>query len=135
MTLEIQAAVVHSGQWAARLTGTQPAGWSYASAVKVPLQPGTIYAVRGWLRADALEPAGVAPGFKCAIFNGREWLTNFFTPTYDVSKLGTWQKLETTFTVPAGATTGQLALEKRTTQSVAATLYVDDVELVALPGK
>jgi hypothetical protein len=133
MDLDLEQSVVHGGQWAAKLTGTAAHGWSFASAARVPVQAGRSYTIRGWLRVDALDPQRTAPGFKCEMSRDGKYLTNFFTPTYDLSKLKTWQRLETTFTVPAGATHGRLALERRTTQPVSATLYLDDVELVPAP--
>ena len=129
LALRLQEEVVHSGRYAARLSGTQSRGYSYASSVKVPIEPGRRYAVRGWLRVDALEPGDFAPCFKCGVYKEREWVTNFFTPQYDLSKLGTWQELKCTFTAPDNATSGRIALEKRTTEAVTATLYFDDVEL------
>ncbi len=133
MTLDVQEAVVHSGRRAAKLAGTQTSGWSFASAVAVPVQPGRRYRVRGWVRIDAIDPRTAAPCLKCGLNQGNQWLTNFFTPGYDLARLGTWQQLETTFTAPPGATTGHLALEKRTTAAVTATVFIDDLELVAVP--
>lgn len=134
MALDIQQEVVHSGKSAARLVGTQPEGWSYAGTPKVPLEAGRKYRLRGWLRVDSVEPAH-APKLKCEVHKDGRYLVNFFTPAYDLAKPGTWQCLETVFTVPEGADSGRLALEKGSTQPVTATLYLDDVELVPLPGE
>lgn len=133
MEIQVQGAVTHSGSKAACIKGTQGKGWSYAWGMKGPLQPGRKCLIRGWLRVDALSDPKSAPKFKCGVTKGKEWLTNFFTPAYDLSKMGTWQKLETTFTAPEGATHGALALEKGGTDPATATLYVDDVELTPLP--
>lgn len=130
MTLRLQEEIVHGGRYAAELTGTQSKGYSYASSVRVPLEPGKQYTVRGWLRVDAVDPGNFAPCFKCGINEDKKWLTNFFTPQYDLSKLGTWQELTCTFTAPDNATSGHIALEKRTTEAVTGKLYIDDVELV-----
>lgn len=129
MTLQVQEAIVHGGRYAARLSGTQTGGHSYASSVTIPMEPGKRYTVRGWLRVDALEPGGSAPCFKCGVYEEKKWVANFFTPRYDLSKPGTWQELQCTFPAPANATRGLIALEKRTTEAVTATLYFDDVEL------
>ena len=118
MELVVQGNIVRSGKQAAKLTGTQPNGWSFAASVRIPLKAGKRYTVRGWLRVDELEPATTAPCFKCGIYKGGTWLTSRFTSQYDLSKLGTWQKLEHTFAVPKGATQGHLALEKRTSAPV-----------------
>ena len=157
MRLEIQDAIVHGGQRAARLSGTQTGGWSYAAAGKVPLQPGQKYLIRGWLRVDALEdaknpsqnhprqdarPSGsqspadsgtnakYAPLIKCGISQGSRHLSNALTKAYDMTKLGTWQQLEGTFVAPQEADAGSLAVEKRTTEPLTATLYLDEVELL-----
>jgi hypothetical protein len=58
-----------------------------------------------------------------------------YTPSYDLSRLGTWQKLEKIFVVPEGAVKGGMSLEKRTKEAVTATLYLDDVELVRIEDK
>ncbi len=130
MQLDVQEAVAHGGRRAARLEGTQPDGFSFASAVKVPIEAGKKYTLRGWLRVDAAKPQDTRPGLKCAIYKNGKFATNIYTNQYDSEKLGTWQKLERTFTAPEGATEGLLALEKRARQTVEATLYLDDVELV-----
>ena len=133
MRLDVQGEIVHSGKGAARLDGTQDKGWSYAFALPVPLEVGRRYRIRGWLRVDRAEPAR-APKLKCEIHKDGRYLVNFFTPAYDLAKLGTWQCLETVFTLPAGADSGKLALEKGGTDRVSAVLYLDDVELVPADG-
>ena len=80
---------------------------------------------------DAIDPQH-APGLKCQVNKAGRYLTNFYTPRYDLSKLGTWQRLERTFTAPPAGDGASLALEKRTTETVTATLHLDDVELTAL---
>lgn len=134
MRLDLQRDIVYAGTAAACLAGTQPDGWSYAGAPKVPLEAGRKYRVRGWLRVDSIEPAH-APKLKCEVHKDGRYLVNFYTPAYDLARLGTWQCLETVFTVPEGADSGRLALEKGTTNPVAATLYLDDVELAPLPAE
>lgn len=130
MKQTLQTEVVHSGKQAAQFSGTQEGSWSYASAIAVPLEAGKRYRIRGWVRVDSAEPTQ-APKLKCEVHKDGKYLVNFFTPGYDLKKLGTWQCLETTFTVPAGADSGKLALEKGGgTTPITATLYLDDVELV-----
>ncbi len=46
--------------------------------------------------------------------------------------MGTWQELKCEFTAPDNATSGLIALEKRTTEAVTATLHIDDVELAPI---
>lgn len=130
MKLVVQDDIVRSGKQAAKLTGTQTNGWSFAASVRVPLEPGKLVTVRGWLRIDTLQPDTMAPCFKCGIYKDDTWLTNRFTPQYDLTKRGTWQELVGTFTVPEEATHGRIALEKRTSDPVGGTLYIDDVELI-----
>ena len=129
MKRTIQTEVVHEGKQAAQFSGTQEGGWSYAYAPLVPLEAGKRYRIRGWVRVDAVEPAQ-APNLKCELHKDGKYLVNYFTPAYDLTKLGTWQCLEKVFTVPEGADSGKLALEKGGKATVTATLYLDDVELV-----
>ena len=130
MDLTVQQDVVHSGKYAARLSGTQPSGFSYGSTIKMPLAAKQRYMLRGWLKVDSLEPSEFAPSFKCGVYKDKKWVTNFFTPQYDLSRRGTWQELKCTFTLPDEVTAGQIALEKRTTEPMTATLYIDDVEVI-----
>lgn len=130
--LELQGGVVHGGEKAAKIVGKDVKGWTYASGPQVPMAAGQRYRLRGWVRVDAVEPAQAAPGFKCGLYRDGAWLTNVYSSRYDLSKMGTWQLLEGTFTVPEGASSGHLALEKRERATVSATLYLDDVELIDL---
>jgi hypothetical protein len=135
MKLEVQNAVAHSGKHAAKITGTSTGGWSYARGPRVDLQAGRKYRIHGWLRVDAVAPSPKAPKLKCEIRGDGKYIRNAFTNAYDVSKPGTWQELSATFTAPANAEQGQLALEKGGTDALTATLYLDDVELVPLDDK
>jgi hypothetical protein len=130
MSLDVQGETVHAGRFAARIAGTEKGGWSYARATPVPLTPGRTYRMRCWLRLDAVEPSTGAPKLKCEIRGGGKYIRNAFTTGYDLAKMGTWQELSGTFTAPENADQGVLALEKGTTDSVTATLYLDDVEMV-----
>ena len=135
MKLSVQSEIVHEGAHAAKLSGTQDDSWSFARGPQVPLEAGQRYRMNCWLRVDAITPPEFAPNLKCELHKDGKYLVNIYTPAYDLAKLGTWQKLEKVFTVPAGADSGTLALEKRTTKSVTATLYLDDIELLPSPAK
>lgn len=58
--------------------GRRRGGWSYASAVGVPLEPGRRHRVRGWLRVDAADPPQHAPCLKCETLSS----TAGFSPRY-----------------------------------------------------
>jgi hypothetical protein len=135
MKLSVQSEVVQNGTHAAKLSGTQDNTWSFARAPNVPLEAGRRYRMTCQLRVDDIAPPELAPKLKCELHKDGKYLVNIYTHAYDLSKLGTWQKLEKVFTVAAGADSGALALEKRTTKSVTATLYLDEVKLIPLPAK
>jgi pimeloyl-ACP methyl ester carboxylesterase len=129
--LTVQKEIVHTGKRAARISGTASAGWSYAAAPKVPIKAGKRYRLQGWLRVEALDATDPAPAFKCALYSNGKYRTNIYSSLYDLSKIGTWQKLERAFTAPASTDQAGMALEKRTKESRTATLFIDDMELVS----
>jgi len=119
----------HSGKVSARLHGTSQTGYSYASGLSVPVREGERWRLSGWMRVDAISNTAARPSFKFCLLADKKYVTNIFTPQYDTTRLGTWQKLEVAFPIPTGkgVTTGHVAVEKRTTESAQADLAIDGI--------
>ena len=93
----LQLAVAkEEGAAALVISGTQPGqSWQHASLSGFPALPYSHYRLTAWMKVDRLE-GGPAPCLKIGV-NARDgkWITNFTTNAYDLSRLGTWQKLTT----------------------------------------
>ncbi len=66
----------------------------------------------GWTIGGNGAPQTKPPYLTLSVFSNNRWLTNIHTPHYDTGRLGTWQKLQKTFTAPAEADHGYFAVEK-----------------------
>ena len=65
---------------------------------------------------EGAVPGWVGPTDANMPYPREKWVTNVCSSRYDLSNLGTCQELECTFTAPDNATSGRIALEKRTPQ-------------------
>jgi hypothetical protein len=110
----IDTAVGHNGKASLQLTGIQQGSWNYASHyLATPVLPGSKYRLTCWLRVDEIDPFGMAPYLKIGLTDGqRELLENCHTNRYNMSAVGTWQRLEGTFETPLETAGGHLALER-----------------------
>jgi len=137
MVAERDARNAHGGGASLRVTGRQARGWNYAScAVEKALVPGGRYRLTVWMLVDRMTPGGNAPYVKIGVndANGR-WLDNYGSNRYDLSKLGTWQRLEVSADLPVNAAKAHLAIEKGAYETpITATMRIDDVELELLEG-
>ncbi len=123
----------HMGRGGLLVEGTQPGtSWNYAW-VPVDVLPGSRYRLSGWVKVDDIsleQPPYLKLGVDDA--DGR-WITNFNTPQYDLSDLGTWQELVTYAETPANAAAGAIAIEKGVLEaSIATHIHLDDVNLELL---
>jgi hypothetical protein len=123
----------HRGRGALLIEGRQPStSWNYASAA-VSLVPGSRYRLSCWMRVDEIAPQE-PPYLKLGVDDAAgQWITNFNTPPYDLSRIGVWQELVTYAETPANAAAGAIAVEKGVLEaSIAARIAVDDVRLELL---
>ena len=129
MELREERTHVHSGACAMRVVGKAEQHYSFASGEWLPVSEGDRWQFSGWMKIDRIDHPTARPNFKFGLYAGRKYVTNRFTSKYDTSRLGTWQKLETTFTVPEarGINRACIALEKGTKEPAAADIVIDDV--------
>ncbi len=122
----------HSGQACLSIGGTSPGpAWNYAS-ITLPqrLQPLSLYRLSCWLRVDRCTSKH-APYLKIGLARADgKWITNANTGAYDLSKLGTWQYLETQVETTPETAGGHLAVERGQFEgAVTIDLRLDDLKL------
>lgn len=123
----------HGGNTGLKVSGTAGNGrWNFAASPKFALEPGKKYKLTGWMLVESWDKGTFPPLFKCAVMQDNKWLSNAFSKKYDLKKMKEWQSLGTIFEVPAGATTGFIALEKGTQDPLTATVYLDDIKIEAV---
>lgn len=135
-------AVVHDGQQAAKITGTGRNQNEYLVTRYecgppweiMGLQPGRQYRLSAWLRVDELTPGTPAPNLRCATRASGQTKTAFQTTSYDLTKMGTWQRLAAEFTVPADTTSAYVAVNMNTKETVTLVMYADDINLMPADG-
>jgi len=135
MTTVVGPGQGRAGSGALLVSGTQERGWNYASAaLAVPLIPAARYRLTAWLLVDQLEPTGKPPYIKLGANDADgKWIDNFSSDTYDLSRLGTWQKLTAVVETPLNAAVGVVAIEKgANTLSITAEIRLDDMDLELL---
>ena len=140
MAVAIDAHIKHAGKRSLKISGRwQGREMWYASSANFPvgsIKPNTRYRFEGWLYVHSVKPANWRPGFWVRTapkdYNGGKML---ITPSYDVTKLRTWQRLAIEFQTTHDAETGYWAVlrgssEKRPSEAV---IYVDDISLKEMP--
>ena len=110
-------------------------GWNYAISERVPMQGGSHYRLEAWARVDQLGPNTPAPFLKCEFIGAprQPFLGQVTTEHYDLSKLGTWQRLEAEFLAPADTRQCWLALEKGGNGPAEIDARLDDIRLEVIP--
>ncbi|MFA7173765.1 MAG: carbohydrate binding domain-containing protein [Kiritimatiellia bacterium] len=93
------------------------------------LVPGTAYELSAWLRVDAITLGNDAPSIRIATRDANGTRGFFTTDCYDLKKLGTWQKLDVSFTLPAWNTRNYIALITNSKGLIETTMYLDDLRL------
>ncbi|MDH7569473.1 MAG: carbohydrate binding domain-containing protein, partial [Armatimonadota bacterium] len=93
------------------------------------LVPGKRYRLSVWVKVDRLTPGAPAPTARLTARDAQGSRESFSTNAYDLSRPGTWQRLETIFTVPAYTTRAYVALNTHTRETVEADLSLDDWSL------
>mgnify|MGYP005836315631 CR=1 FL=1 len=135
MTLSA-AAPGRGGGRALLMSGTQPGtSWNYAwHQLSQPILPGSRYRLSCWMRVDAVGANAVPPYLKIGVSDAQyQWLTNFNTNQYDLTRVGTWQRLVGMAETPTEAAYGHLAVEKGALEAhLEGVIAIDDVRLELL---
>ena len=105
-----------------------------AHRLATPILPASKYRLSCWLKVKTLEPERLPPYLKIGLADSEgNWLTNCPTTAYDMSHVGTWQRLESTFETSLETAGGHLALERGTNATTTEVdLSLDSVELELL---
>lgn len=122
----------HSGNASLRISGTSPAGkWNYVESTRFGLESGKKYKLTAWMLVKSQGVDKFPPFLKTGVEQNRNWLANFSTKKYDLSRTGEWQDLSVEFTTPTDAPLqGYLSVEKGTKDAaINADIYVDDLKL------
>jgi hypothetical protein len=138
LTLEHTREVVHSGTGAAMATGeienqneffvtrySCGPPWEIMS-----LQPGKDYRLQLWLRVDEFGENTPAPSARVSVRSNGVTRASFPTNEYDLTQLGTWQLLQTEFTVPDETDAAYIAVNTNTKDAQVVRMYLDDVSIV-----
>jgi len=132
VSLAVAGEPAHGGAKALRVTGTSKGTWNYA-ALRLPagLPPGSRVRFTGWMRVDRIAGTRRGPYLKIGV-NGTDdhWITNLNTESYDLTALGTWQRLQGVGEVPANAGSADLAIERGEPEpEITVDLSLDDVQV------
>ena len=126
--------LIHNGNYSLLINGNQQGSWNYASHnLKQSILPGSKYKLSCWLLVESIDPK-IEPYLKIGLADSQgKWIENHNTNYYDLSKLGTWQYLETILETTVETVEGHLAVEKGSLETqITATIRIDDVKLELL---
>ena len=138
-TLELDDADPRSGRYCAKLAGHfegvneymtttygTPGMWEISW-----LEPGKEYRLSAWLKVESLTEGAPAPDIRLSHRVDNQTKGSFMgDTTYDLERLGEWQKLGCTFTLPEKTTQAYLAVNTHSRGSLDAVMYLDDWRLV-----
>ena len=139
LELSRSTAVAHSGRASAMASGNIEGQNEYfvtRYACGPPwettwLERGKAYRLQLWLRVDRLAENAPPPRPRVSMRSRGQTRDTFYTTPYDTSRMGTWQMLQTDFTVPDYYDALYLAVStdsKAAQQNVL--MYLDDVAIV-----
>lgn len=129
-------ATAHSGKGCLLVSGTQSGkAWNYAQiTLKQPVLPASRYRLSCWMHVENIAPGAPAPYLKIGLSDAQgKWLTNIQTNSYDLARLGTWQRLVALVETTPNTVGGHLAIEKGSLEArISAAIRLDDVRLELL---
>jgi len=134
MEASADKAKAHTGNYSMLVSGTQQNSWGYAShKLESPVLPGSKYRLSCWMLVESIEP-GLKPRVKIGLTDSEDkQIENRNTNPYNLSKLGTWQYMETVFETTMETAGGHLSIEKGSLETrITATIRLDDVRLELL---
>ncbi len=94
------------------------------------LKPGRTYRLTAWLRVDKAAEGTPAPDLRLAFRDDTGTKGAKYTSGYDLTQLGTWQKLTADIAIPEWNTRNYIALNTKSREAVEVEMYLDDVSLV-----
>lgn len=139
--LQRSSEVKHSGTASLKITGFHGGQNEYLNTTyDAPgspyeikwLVPGEKHRLTAWLRVDKLSQGAPGPSVRIQFRDASGSRGSAITNAYDLSQLGTWQRLSVDFTVPDYNTRNYIALNTRTRDAIDAEIYFDDISVVPL---
>lgn len=123
-----------SGKSSLKVSGTSTSDYfNFAWSPRTNLASGKQYQATAWVFVKDWQGAAKGPAIKIALYKDGQWMGNTFSKRYDVTKKNQWQQLTVTVRVPAAkGIAGLVSVEKGTKDQVKATMYIDDVKLLAV---
>jgi len=94
------------------------------------LKPGETYRFTAWVKVEKLSAGAPAPSLRLQFRDAGGSKNSAGTNAYDLTQLGTWQKLTADVPIPEWNTRNYLALNTNTREPIQGVLYLDDVSLV-----
>lgn len=95
------------------------------------LIPGREYRISAWLRVDKYEAGAPAPSLRVQFRDDSRSRESAQTTSYDMNRIGTWQRLDGSFKVPEYNTRNYIALNTNGYAGVInCEMYLDDVFVV-----
>ena len=135
MAANVDDKAAHSGKRSLVIAGLHPKGWNYASLrLPMPLHPAARYHLSAWMLVEEMQPDSHAPYIKFAANDAEDdWIANFTSQRYDMSRMGEWQLMDVYGDVPLHAAIGYLAIEKGASSiPITARIRLDDIKLELL---
>jgi hypothetical protein len=105
-TMALDTEIKHRGQASLKVSHTGPGDWSTAQTANLPVKPGEIYRLGGWVKCDNTESAELSVVTRDEKGNVLDW------SEAPLRTNGTqdWQRLSRRFAVPPGCATVQYRL-------------------------
>ncbi len=117
----IDTSVSHGSKASLRVNYTGTQDWSVAQSANLPVQPGDILTLSGWIKGEGTGDAQISIVTRSADGATIDWLAGLA----DISGTHDWQRLTRRWVVPTGVATVQF----RFTGSGPGTFWLDDVVL------
>jgi len=137
--IEQDTEVKHSGRASLRISGRRSGCNEYVNTTYdtsgspyeiVWLEPGATYRLMAWLRVGRISPGAPGPSLRLAFRDDTGTRGSKGTNAYDLTRLGTWQKLSADIAIPEWNTRNYIALNTNNAGDIDVLMHFDDVSLV-----
>ncbi|HJN15793.1 MAG TPA: carbohydrate binding domain-containing protein, partial [Armatimonadota bacterium] len=140
-TMTLDGEDPHSGASCAKIEGRFDKANEYITTVYgTPgewqiswLVPRKEYRLSTWLKVESITDGAPAPDIRLSHRENNMTKGSFMSETaYDLDRLGEWQQLGCTFTVPENTNQAYLAVNTQSKEAIDVVMYVDDWRLVPI---
>lgn len=123
-TMEVDQAIKHSGDASIKVISTGQHDWSVAQIAALPVHPGEIFTVSGWIRCDNDQSAEISVVTRDAAGNTLNWSAG----ASDIEGTADWCLLSSHVLIPPGCST----IQYRFIGTGPGTVWLDDTSLTKL---